>query len=222
MRTASVLPALKTFAALALACAALQPLTAAAQSQPCTAIENDADRLACYDRALRPAPAPAPKASAAATVAPAATAPTSSVATEDRASRRERKARESAAPAVASAAPAAPAGPAAVDPIAPAPAPAPRAAAAAPATAEATRTRRTGSIKEATPAILPVVIVEIHALPGRAATFISDKGDAWVQTDNQHSQYPQTPFNASIEPGAMSSFFLVPTDRGRAIRVRPQ
>jgi hypothetical protein len=53
---------------------------AAAQSAPCTAIENDAERLACYDRALRgasPAPAaPAPTAPAAqATVAPAAQAP---------------------------------------------------------------------------------------------------------------------------------------------------
>ncbi len=222
VRKASLLPALKTLATLALAYAALLPLTAAAQ-QPCTAIANDAERLACYDRALRAAPAPAPTARPAVAAAPAA--PTSSVATEDRASRRERKARESAAPVTPAAASAVSAAPAAVDPIAPAPAPAPRAAAAAPAappTAEATRTRRTASTKEAAPAILPVVIVEIRAQPGRAATFISDKGDAWVQTDNQHSAYPQTPFKASIEPGAMSSFFLVPTDHGRAIRVRAQ
>jgi hypothetical protein len=51
---------------------ALPVQTAAAQGAvPCTAIENDAERLACYDRALRPAPAPAAQRSAAATeVAP--------------------------------------------------------------------------------------------------------------------------------------------------------
>lgn len=55
---------------------------AAAQSQPCTAIQNDAERLACYDRALRatsPAPAaPAPASPAA--QAPAAQAPAAPVA----------------------------------------------------------------------------------------------------------------------------------------------
>ena len=231
MRTASLLPALNTLAAVALACAALQPRPATAQ-QPCTAIQNDAERLACYDRALRPAPAPASTARAPAAAAPAAAAPPPSVATEERESRRERRAREAAAAANAApaapaprTAPAAPAGPAAVDPIAPAPSPAPRVATAAPeapAAPLATRARGAASTKEAAPAIVPIVIVEIRALPGRAATFISDKGEAWVQTDNQHSQYPQTPFKASIEPGAMSSLFLVPAERGRAIRVRPQ
>jgi hypothetical protein len=56
---------------------------AEAQDPPCTAITNDAERLACYDRALRAtspapaAPAPtAPSAHAAQTPAPAAHAPT--------------------------------------------------------------------------------------------------------------------------------------------------
>ena len=54
---------------------------AAAQSAPCTAIENDAERLACYDRALRgdsPAPAataPAAQAPVAPAQAPTASAP---------------------------------------------------------------------------------------------------------------------------------------------------
>ena len=55
---------------------------AAAQDPPCTAIANDAERLACYDRALRatspapaaPAPTP-PSAPAAQTPAPAPAAP---------------------------------------------------------------------------------------------------------------------------------------------------
>jgi len=57
---------------------------AAAQSPPCTAIQNDAERLACYDRALRAtSPAPAAPASAApaptASSAPAAQAPAAPV-----------------------------------------------------------------------------------------------------------------------------------------------
>lgn len=66
---------------------ALQPEPAAAQGAvPCTAIENDAERLACYDRALRPAPAASPAAQRPAP--PSEAAP-----------REERQVRSSAAPA---------------------------------------------------------------------------------------------------------------------------
>ena len=54
---------------------------AAAQNAPCTAIQDDAERLACYDRALRassPAPlAPEPTAPAARAAAPVTQAPAS-------------------------------------------------------------------------------------------------------------------------------------------------
>ena len=46
---------------LAALAAQFPPQRAAAQSAPCTAIQDDAERLACYDRALRAAP-PAPAA----------------------------------------------------------------------------------------------------------------------------------------------------------------
>ncbi len=128
--------------------------TAFAQSAvPCAAIENDADRLACYDEALRPA-APAPSA------APA--------------------------PAAARAAPAAP-------------------RAGAPADDRS----------------VPIVVVAMRALPGREATFTTEDGAAWVQIDNQRlAGFPATPFAAEIRPGSMGSNFLVPKERGRAIRVR--
>jgi hypothetical protein len=81
---------------------------AAAQSPPCTAIQDDTERLACYDRALR------------------ATAPTAPAASPDQAP----AARASAAPAAQAPAPAAPApAPAAQA----SPAPAAQAAAATPA-----------------------------------------------------------------------------------------
>jgi hypothetical protein len=70
--------------------AALAPVPAAAQgTQPCTEIENDSERLACYDRALRPN---APAASRGAAEAPSR---------ETRAS--DRTPRESAAPRAAEA-----------------------------------------------------------------------------------------------------------------------
>jgi hypothetical protein len=170
---------------------------------PCTAIENDSERLACYDRALRgtpaappaapapratPAPAAsAPPAAAAATRSPAA--PTPAAPAEE--SRRERRIRESAA-AAAAPPPAAPAAPAA-----------PSAGAAQ------------------ADAAVPIVVVGVRTLPGRETSFTADNGVVWLQTDSQRLvNMPDTPFDAEIKPGAMGSYFLVPKERGRAIRVR--
>ena len=142
-------------------------MTAFAQGEvACTAIANDAERLACYDKALRPA-APAP-----ATVpAPAARTPE------------------------------------------PAPAPAPAAARAAPAAPRAGAPADDG--------IVPIVVVGMRALPGRETTFTTEDGAAWVQTDSQRLVgLPDTPFAAEIRRGSMNSYFLVPKERGRAIRVR--
>jgi hypothetical protein len=94
-------------AAAAIAAWSWQP-AAAQGAVPCTAIDNDAERLACYDRALRPTPAaPAAQPSASPAVpAPAASAPatTAAPAAGEIAPRGERTVRQSAAPA----APAAP------------------------------------------------------------------------------------------------------------------
>jgi hypothetical protein len=155
-------------------------MTAFAQGVvPCTAIADDAERLACYDKALRPAaPAPAPRAAAPEPAAPVAARP------DER--RQERRVRESAAPAPA-AAPAAP---------------------------------RAGA--SADEAIVPIIVVGVRALPGREATFTTEDGVAWVQTDSQQLiGLPDAPFAAEIKRGAMGSYFLVPTERGRAVRVRP-
>jgi hypothetical protein len=184
-------------AAAALLLAALTALPAqlarAQGAVPCTAVTNDAERLACYDRALRgappPAAAPAPAAQAPARSAPPAAAPAapSTAVVEPR---RERRIRESAAPT----------------------APAPRAAPAAPAAG------RDDDAEE----IIPIVVVGLRALPGRETTFTAEDGTSWVQTDSQRLVgLPETPFDAEIKPGAMGSYFLVAKDRARAIRVRP-
>jgi hypothetical protein len=146
---------------------------------PCTAIENDAERLACYDRALRGTPA----------------APETPSARDQR--REERNVRRAEAPA-------------------PQAAPSPAPAATPPPAAVARPTQAT-----ATPAIVPLVIVGVRALPGRGATFTTEDGQVWIQTDTQRVLYPDVPFSAELKPGAMGSYFLVPKDR-RAVRVRQQ
>ena len=166
-------------AALALLLATLPWHAATAQTaMPCTAIENDVERLACYDRALRGTP-PAAAPSAPTVAAPGAAAPVAVAAEPSR----ERRIRESSAP-VAPAAPVA---------------------------------GRRGDEE-----IVPLVIVGVRALPGRDTVFTANDGSTWVQTDSQRIvALPDTPFDAELKSGAMGSYFLVPKDRARAIRVRP-
>lgn len=155
-------------------------------SVPCTAIQNDAERLACYDRALRggsaPAAAPSAAPAPAATAAPSPSAPT--LGTNDQ--RSERRIRSSAAT------------------------PAPT----APAVDVPAGDGASGDD------LIPIVVVNVRALPGREATFTDRDGTRWVQTDSQRTLgLPDAPFDANLKPGLMGSFFLVP-EQGRAIRVR--
>ena len=176
--------AARTIAATALvAVTALYGTVAVAQAAvPCTAIENDAERLACYDRALRgSAPPPGARAPAGAIERTATPAPTETVTP---APRLERRVREAGAP-VAPAAPVA------------------------------------GNASQGD-GVIPIVVVGIRALPNRETTFTTADGARWVQTDSQRiTSLPDTPFEAQLKPGAMGSYFLVATERGRAIRVRP-
>jgi hypothetical protein len=86
--------------ALAALAAELPMLEAAAQSAPCTTIADDAERLACYDRALRaaaPQPAAPPAAAAPSPPQPAASTPAAAPAPEAAASpERQRGADEEA------------------------------------------------------------------------------------------------------------------------------
>jgi len=182
--------------------ALLAPHRALAQdsARPCTEIENDTERLACYDRALRPARAPAPAAaptSAAAPQAPLAQAPAP------------------AAPAAAAPAPAVVAG-AAVASGAATPPP----AAAAPATAAAAAAAPAPA-QSSPPEIMPIVVVNVRQLAGRNdKVFTTDLGAVWVQTDNVRVTYPEPPFEAQIKAGMMGSFFFTVDDRHRSVRVK--
>jgi hypothetical protein len=69
---------------------------------------------------------------------------------------------------------------------------------------------------------MPVVVVGMRSLPGRETTFTMEDGSAWVQTDSQRIQgFPDVPYAAELKPGLMGSYFLVPKERRRSVRVRP-
>ena len=68
-------------------------------------------------------------------------------------------------------------------------------------------------------AAVPIVVVNIHDIANRSRVFTTDTGETWVQTSGQHVNYADVPFRAEIRPGALGSHFLVPADRGRAVRV---
>jgi hypothetical protein len=189
---ATLLPDAGAFIAVlvlaALAAASPQP-TAAQAAPPCTAVEDDAERLACYDRALRtPSPsAPAPAAQAPAqnppASAPPATSPAPAATAEPRSERRIRN----------SAAPAAPAAPVAGD----------------------------SGDDDDDDKIIPIVIIGVGARAGRETVFTAQDGATWVQTDTQRlGNLPDPPFEAELKPGTLGSYFLVPKEQGRAIRVR--
>jgi hypothetical protein len=180
-------------ALVAAATSAPAPL-AAQGAVPCTAIADDAERLACYDHALRGTPPATPPPAAAAPAAPPAVgtpAPDAEAGERADGRRREGRVREPAAAAV---------------PAAPAAAPAP-----------ATAARRNGGEEE----IVPLVIVGVRTIPGRETIFTAENGTVWVQTDSQRIiGLPDPPFEAELKPGAIGSLFLVPEGRRRAIRVR--
>ena len=203
----TLLPNAGGFAAAVAIAALIAPLpwqTAVAQAVPCTAIESNEERLACYDRALRSAsPAPptsqAPSAPAAQTpnaqppsvpaaesAAGAAVAPSSSASSASSVlgEQPSRNVRESTAPTV------------------------PEAEAA-------------GRNDDDEDRVVPIVIVGMRTLPGRETTFTAEDGGIWIQTDSQRVVgLPEPPFEAEIRPGAIGSSFLVPKERGRAVRVR--
>lgn len=180
----TLLPNAAAFAAalvVAALTAASPPQPAGAQAAPpCTAIENDAERLACYDRALRtPAPASAPTQAAPAAQAPAQAAPsaapsaTSPAATEPRSERRIR----------GSSAPAAPAAPAAGD-------------------------SGDDDIDDRIIPIV-IVGVGAYPGRGTVFT-AQDGATWVQSDTQRVGNLPETPFEAELKPGTMGSYFLVP------------
>ena len=193
----------------------------------CPSIDNDQERLACYDRSMRGAPhAPSPTA----TPVPSVQAP-------------------QAAPTVAPAAPApAPVAPPSTGPVAAAAAttavaasaasqgPAAGAAATPPSTLSTAphnpRNKHAGSppSPDAPPTldpltgqptgIMPIIVLSALVRPGFPIEFTTDRAGVWVQTETKSlPNLPKAPFNAQLEPGKLGGAFLVVPDRKLGIRV---
>jgi hypothetical protein len=182
-------------AAAALLLAALtalpsRPATAQA-AVPCTAIADNAERLACYDRALRSAPPPAATAAPTAT-APPATAPAAPATPAAAEPRRERQIRQAAAPT----APAAPA------------------ARTAPAAPSAGRDEAPQIIPIVIVGVRALPGRETTFTAEDGSAWVQTDGQ-------RVTGLPDPPFDAQIKPGMMGSYFLVAEDHARAIRVRP-
>jgi hypothetical protein len=180
----------------------------------CASIESDAERLACYDRALRATRTPATSATPAAQAAPPAAGAGAAGAAAATAGGAASNA--GAAPAAAATPP-----PTQVNVQAPS---------SSISTAPRTSTRNAVAPSPQPPptigpnaappvGIVPIIVLSARAAPGRGVEFTTDKGDVWVQSDAQPLQLPPTPFNAQIKPGSFGSTFLVPENR-LGIRVR--
>jgi hypothetical protein len=206
----TALGAMTAFGSVALV--ATPQLAFAQSSRPCTEIQNDAERLACYDRSLRPAqPAQQPAQPAAQPVPraaqPAARAPAAQPAREPVAEARN----AAAAPAQTEVS---------TDRRDPRKGRQARAEAAAIAAATAAPSKTDRSTDEP---LVPIVVVKMRTIPGSGdSVFTTDNGITWVQTDNSKLSFPEVPFNAQIKPGVMGSYFLLMEDRNHGVRVRRQ
>ena len=102
-----------------------------------------------------------------------------------------------------------------VAPLHPAPAqPPPLVEVAAPAAAPGSGT----DAKQ--PEATSVVVVGMRKYPGRSATFMTDKGDVWIQIGAESVYLPKVPFDAELRPASMGTYFLRPSDYGWRVQVR--
>jgi len=70
------------------------------------------------------------------------------------------------------------------------------------------------------PEATPVVVVGMRKYPGRSATFMTDKGDVWIQIGAESVYLPKVPFDAELRPASMGTYFLRPSDYGWRVQVR--
>jgi hypothetical protein len=66
----------------------------------------------------------------------------------------------------------------------------------------------------------PVVVVGMRKYPGRSATFMTDKGDVWIQIGAESVYLPKVPFDAELRPASMGTYFLRPSEYGWRVQVR--
>jgi hypothetical protein len=65
-----------------------------------------------------------------------------------------------------------------------------------------------------------IVVAELRLRSPTNAVFVTADGQVWEQTDSNRGRYPETPFEATLEKGALNSTFLISPAGGPRIRVR--
>lgn len=98
----------------------------------------------------------------------------------------------------------------------------PQAQIRAPAASRTPATAFPGGDRDDEPEEWLVTVVEVRTTTPNEALFVTNDGSVWRQTDSRRFLPLNVPFEAQIRPGALGSFFLVPTERGRAVRVTQQ
>lgn len=71
----------------------------------------------------------------------------------------------------------------------------------------------------ATDAQQTIIIVEVFRNSLGQTRFVTQDGVTYVQTSTQRGRYPETPFEAELEPGARETFFLSSPLGGPRVRV---
>lgn len=165
-----------------------------AAARACTTISTDAERLACYDRALRSGGAEGARSARIESSPPARNEPSP-------------PARSASLPPVSSESP-----------------PPSKSIAAVPREAAAEREppahRTAPKASTGDKGEFEVTVVEVRR-PRRVAEafFVTDDGRVWRQTDDKQIQFPATPFRAVISSGFLGSHFLAPVGERISVRV---
>jgi hypothetical protein len=202
-----------------------------AGSVACPSIDNDQERLACYDRSLRGAPrapsptaAPAPSVQApppAPTVAPAASAPVAAAPTGTGAVSAAATTTAVTASAASQASAAGAGSTAAATPsstVSTAPHTARNKHAGSPPSPDAPPTLNPYTGQPT--GVMPIVVLSTLVRPGFPTEFTTDTAGVWVQTETKSlPNLPKAPFNAQLEPSKFGGSFLVVPDRKLGIRV---
>ncbi|CAN5245308.1 hypothetical protein BH24PSE2_BH24PSE2_20450 [soil metagenome] len=163
----------------------------------CAELDDDVQRLACYDRLLPPA-------LKAQEQSPSITAK-----------------RRSSPDATASPEPTTPAEPTApAEPKAPPEAAASREANPPPSSDDRVARERSQDATDSASASDSVLIVEIRESPARKLVFLTEDGQIWEQIDSHSPVFHDIPFPANIRRGSFGSHFLRSEQHGAAVRVR--
>jgi pyruvate/2-oxoglutarate dehydrogenase complex dihydrolipoamide acyltransferase (E2) component len=169
----------------------------------CAAIDDDGQRLSCYDQVLRPEKTPDRTALPATTDYSEESGPVKAV-------QEQRDSQETAAAAAAAAA----AGAAQVNADQPA---------AKPAPAEVPEATETFGLKEKQPRESVSITVTVNGIRknlNNRFVYTTAEGQVWLQIDKRRVHYDEVPFVAEIRSAALGSFYLKPESDGVSVRVR--